>query len=77
MKRLDLRLPDDLHERLVKLAEREERSLHGQIVYLLRRGVEQAEGSTLNFDAPRPGVRWDGPPPPRLDVHIDPDRTGG
>ena len=40
--RLLLRLPADLHAALVAMAEREERSLHGQIIYLLRKAVEEA-----------------------------------
>jgi hypothetical protein len=35
-KKLTIVLPDELHGKLVSLAEREERSLHGQILYLLR-----------------------------------------
>lgn len=38
--RLLLRLPPDLHAALVALAAREQRSLHGQIVYLLRKAIE-------------------------------------
>ena len=34
--RFALRLPSDLHEQLKKLAEREDRSLHGQIIFMLR-----------------------------------------
>jgi hypothetical protein len=37
--RMLLRLPADLHAELVVRAEREQRSLHGQIVYLLRRAI--------------------------------------
>jgi hypothetical protein len=37
--RLLLRLPPDLHAVLVAMAKREQRSLHGQIVYLLRKAV--------------------------------------
>jgi hypothetical protein len=40
MIRLNLRLPDDLHAELVEWARREERSLHAQILYLLRQAVE-------------------------------------
>ena len=41
MKQLYLRLPDELHEQLVKLAERERRSLNAQIIYLLEHAVRQ------------------------------------
>lgn len=35
-----LRLPPELHEKLKALAEREERSLHAQIIYILRRAID-------------------------------------
>lgn len=38
--RLLLRLPPDLHAALVALAEREGRSLNAQIVYLLKKALE-------------------------------------
>lgn len=38
-----LRLPPDLHAKLKAMAEREERSLNAQIVYLLRRAVQRDE----------------------------------
>lgn len=34
-----LRLPPELHAALVTLAKEEQRSLNGQIVYMLRRGL--------------------------------------
>jgi hypothetical protein len=43
MKQLYLRLPDELHEYLVKLAERERRSLNAQIVYLLEQATQQPD----------------------------------
>lgn len=36
MKRISLRLPDELHDTLKALAEREHRSLHGLVVHILR-----------------------------------------
>lgn len=39
---LILRLPGDLHKALQAAATRDQRSLHGQIVYLLRKGLEEA-----------------------------------
>jgi hypothetical protein len=39
--RFVLRLPPDLHEKLKELAEREDRSLHGQIIHLLRQAIAQ------------------------------------
>ena len=44
MKRFALRLPDDLHKRLVKVAEAERRSLHSQILVLLEQALEGREG---------------------------------
>lgn len=38
-----LRLDPELHKALQELAEREERSLHGQIVYMLRKQLEEEQ----------------------------------
>ena len=35
-----LRLPDDLHKQLKRLAKKERRSLHSEILWLLERGLE-------------------------------------
>ena len=35
MKQLTLRLPDELHQNLKELAEREHRSLHAQIIHII------------------------------------------
>jgi predicted transcriptional regulator len=40
MKKMTLRLPDDLHEELSVIADHRERSLHGQIIFLLRQALE-------------------------------------
>ena len=40
--RYSLRLPPDLHEALVELARREDRSLNQEIIHLLRQGVRRA-----------------------------------
>lgn len=39
--RFVLRLPPDLHEELKAWAEEEERSLHAQIIYVLRRALKE------------------------------------
>ncbi len=39
--RFVLRLPPELHEELKSWAEREERSLHAQIVFILRRALRE------------------------------------
>jgi hypothetical protein len=41
MLRFTLRLPDDLAAMLKAIAERESRSFHSQILYILRRFVEE------------------------------------
>ncbi len=38
--RFTLRIPHDLHDALRAISEREERSLHAQIIYVLRRYAE-------------------------------------
>jgi hypothetical protein len=43
VKRFPLRIPKELHSKLVKLARLEERSLHAQFLYLARQAVERAE----------------------------------
>ena len=41
--KLQLRLPQELHAELVEAARREERSLNGQIVYLLRQVTREGK----------------------------------
>ncbi|MBA2448937.1 MAG: Arc family DNA-binding protein [Chloroflexi bacterium] len=41
--RYSLRLPPDVHERLVELARREGRSLNQQLVHILRQGLRRAD----------------------------------
>ncbi len=43
--RFVLRLPPDLHGQLKELADREGRSLHGQILYMLRECVNRESTS--------------------------------
>lgn len=45
MKRFELRLDDELHTRLVELAEREHRSLHAQIIHLVEQGTREEDDS--------------------------------
>jgi predicted transcriptional regulator len=40
VKRLEIRLPDELHTRLVALAGRDHRTLNAQMVALLEEGVD-------------------------------------
>ena len=41
--RLQIRRPKDLHEAIVRLANNEERSLNGQLVWLLRQALKAQE----------------------------------
>ncbi len=40
-KKITIRIPADLHEKLVRLAEQDTRSLNGEIVALLREATEK------------------------------------
>ncbi len=42
MPKFTLRLPDDVYEDVKTMAEREERSLHAQVVYLLRAATRRS-----------------------------------
>lgn len=48
MKMVTLRLPDTLHAELKELSEQENRSLHGEIVYCLKRAVASEKQTSLN-----------------------------
>ena len=50
--RFTLRIPHDLHDALRAIAEREERSLHAQIIYVLRRYAED-QGEQVSKAAAR------------------------
>ena len=41
MKRLSLIMPEELHEELKELAEQEQRSLHAQIIYILKKYIAE------------------------------------
>lgn len=53
MKQVSLRLPDDLHAAIKASAEREHRSLHGQIVHIL--GEEMRETNAIPPSPERDG----------------------
>jgi len=58
MKRLFVRLPDDLHSALCDLAGRQSRSLNNLLVYLLKQSVErQAHATARDLDTPDPAAR--------------------
>jgi hypothetical protein len=46
-----LRLPPELYEPIASMAERERRSLHGQVLYLLDRALEAIEDAEDIRDA--------------------------
>ena len=49
MKKITLRIPDDLHHELCLLADRQARSLNSQILFFLRqllKGLHHAENTT-------------------------------
>jgi predicted HicB family RNase H-like nuclease len=43
MPNINLRLPDDLHAALKAIAERDERSLNSEIIWILRSRIEQQD----------------------------------
>ena len=45
MKRLTLRLSDNLHAELKQISAQENRSLHGEIIHRLKRALEQKNSS--------------------------------
>jgi hypothetical protein len=45
MNKLTIRIPEELYRALREIADQEERSLNSQIVYLLKRGVENTQGA--------------------------------
>ena len=51
MKKLTLRLSDALHVALKELSEREDRSLHGEIIYRLKRAVESRKNHSLEKES--------------------------
>lgn len=40
-KKVTIRIPDDLHQALVKLSEQDTRSLNGEIIALLREAIAE------------------------------------
>ncbi len=51
MKRITLRLPDDLHQELCRIADQEDRSLNKQILKLLRQGTQDKRYETSHIEA--------------------------
>ena len=44
MKNISVRIPDDLHGRIAEAADGDRRSINAEILWLIERGLEQAEG---------------------------------
>jgi predicted HicB family RNase H-like nuclease len=42
--KLQVRMPVEVHERMRQLAEQHERSLNGEIIWALRRYIQEQEG---------------------------------
>jgi hypothetical protein len=40
IRRVSLRLPESLHERVLAASKAEHRSLHGELLYLIERGLD-------------------------------------
>lgn len=45
MKKITLRVPDDLHKQLVEAAEKNQRSMHGQIVWIIKKSLNKEESN--------------------------------
>ncbi len=41
MKNFNIRLPDDLHERLVKAAAEDKRSAHSEVLWFIEHGLDE------------------------------------
>ncbi|MFI6575930.1 FitA-like ribbon-helix-helix domain-containing protein [Nocardiopsis sp. NPDC050513] len=52
MKQISLRLPDELHAALKDLAEQEDRSLHAQIIRILRQATDSPRTAPVGRDSP-------------------------
>jgi predicted HicB family RNase H-like nuclease len=48
-KKFTLRIPDNLHERVKILSEKENRSLNKEILELIKRGIESEATKQLRF----------------------------
>lgn len=46
MKRITIRIEDDLHERLRTAAEHDHRSVHGQLLWILERALTDSREET-------------------------------
>jgi hypothetical protein len=53
MKKITIRLPDDLHEALVSAAKKERRPVNTQIIMVLERGTRKRTRSWAELEAER------------------------
>jgi hypothetical protein len=54
MPKLNVRLPDDLHAALTDAAAEDERSLNGEILWLLRDALERRSNLRIGYPGPAP-----------------------
>lgn len=48
-KKVTIRIPDELHQELVKLSEQDTRSLNGEIIALLREAIARRKAKADNW----------------------------
>jgi hypothetical protein len=68
MRNLNIRLPDPLHERLKQAAECDDRSLNGEILWLLKAGLDARGAPGLVYRPPVGGTGGPSPNPDWYDV---------
>ena len=44
MKNFNMRLPDEIHERLVKAAAADKRSAHAEVLLFIEKGLDERDG---------------------------------
>jgi predicted DNA-binding protein len=56
VKNFNIRLPDDLHERLVKAAAEDKRSAHSEILWLIENGLDERQATAAPGLTAGPGL---------------------
>jgi predicted HicB family RNase H-like nuclease len=56
VKNFNMRLPDDLHARLVKAAAADKRSAHSEALLFIEKGLDQRDGKDSPGLTARPGL---------------------
>jgi hypothetical protein len=54
MIRYTMRIPDDLYAQVKEVASRDERSVHAEILWLVRRGLASTDGGPPSGGSPAP-----------------------